>query len=374
MTTLSKQVKIFRPGDPNYEQARGAQRRPAAIAFPRSPAEAAAVIRRARAEGWRVTSELPEGDLSDTVLVQTDYLSAFDFNRRVARLGAGATWGPLVDALGERGLAVLHGAARSRVVGHALRGGLGWYGRALGLASSTVAAVELVTADGELVRTDEDHEVALFWALRGGGGDNFGLVTAVELRLEWIRTVYAGMLAWDLRDAERVLPRWADWASAAPDAVTTVYRQIRRRDLVVVDGAVLAEDREAEAMLAGLRALRPKVDTFGRVAAGSLGDWPASTSDRCALRSDVPLDGSAVEVWQLGGALGRSAVGAGALDRLDGRFLVSGDVGGRTYLPFVRERVDPASGFAAEVWPLLQQIRRRVDPDGVFRAVHEIPV
>ena len=63
----------------------------------------------------------------------------------------------------------------------------------------------------------------LFWALRGGGG-NFGVVTALEFRLYPIDTAYAGMLLWDLADAEQVLRTWAAWAPGAPDEVTTSFR------------------------------------------------------------------------------------------------------------------------------------------------------
>ena len=81
---------------------------------------------------------------------------------------------------------------------------MGWYARELGLAANSITAIELVTADGRLVRATAEQEPELFWALRGGGG-NFGVVTALELRLFPIDTVYAGMLVWDRSEADRVL-------------------------------------------------------------------------------------------------------------------------------------------------------------------------
>ena len=56
---------------------------------------------------------------------------------------------------------------------------MGWLARKHGLQTNSVTAIELVTADGDLVRADAEHEPDLFWALRGGGG-NFGVVTAIE--------------------------------------------------------------------------------------------------------------------------------------------------------------------------------------------------
>src|SRR5438445_672453 len=68
------------------------------------------------------------------------------------------------------------------IVGYTLGGGLSWLSRRYGLAANRVLAIELVTADGELVRTDREREPDLFWALRGGGG-SFGVVTAIEFEL-----------------------------------------------------------------------------------------------------------------------------------------------------------------------------------------------
>ena len=92
-------------------------------------------------------------------------------------------WQDVVEAAAAHGLAALHGSSPDvGVVGYSLGGGIGWYARKLGLATNSVTAVELVLADGTQVRADEDDHPDLFWAVRGGGG-NFGVVTAMELRL-----------------------------------------------------------------------------------------------------------------------------------------------------------------------------------------------
>jgi FAD/FMN-containing dehydrogenase len=421
---------LYRPVDAEYEKAcenwaLAAHLRPAAVAFPRSPAEAAVVIRLATAEGLRVAplgtghNAYPFTNLSNTVLVRTDHLNSYQLDRDagVTRIGAGAIWGPLVDMLSVHGLAALHGSSPDAgIIGYTLGGGIGWYGRALGLAANTVAAVDLITADGSLVRADEYHEADLFWALRGGGGGNFGLVTAIEMRLENIRTAYAGMLAWDLREAERVLPRWVEWAETATDAVTTAYRQLqfplipslpeqlRGRQLVVIDGAALADDIEAEQILAPLRALRPKLDTFRRVPVRSLVRLhnDQSGSMRSALLTELPAAGidqlleasgpdsddavvTNVELRQLGGALRRPAAAGGVLNRIDEPFLLLSDgwdvsgamtpwTSSRNYLNFCQQPVDPSTGFDPGAWQTLLQVRRRIDPFGIFRANHEIPV
>ena len=150
-------------------------------------------------------------------------------------------WLDVVEAAAEHGLAALHGSSPDvGVVGYSLGGGIGWYARQLGLATNSVTAVELVTADGTLRARRRAHEPDLFWALRGGGG-SFGVVTAIEFRLFAIATAYAGHAALGREHAEQVLRAWAAWADDAP----------RRGDHVVPDPEPAADARDAEPFLRG---------------------------------------------------------------------------------------------------------------------------
>src|SRR5262249_23659241 len=106
-----------------------------------------------------------------------------DPERRTVRVEAGVLWGSVSDAAAEHGLAALAGSSLDvGVVGYALGGGISWLGRRYGLAASSIAPAESLAARGHRVDTDGDMHADLFWALRGGGG-NFGVVTALELRL-----------------------------------------------------------------------------------------------------------------------------------------------------------------------------------------------
>ena len=106
-------------------------------------------------------------------------------------------------AAAAHGSAVLHGSSPDvGITGYSLGGGIGWFARKLGLATNSITAVELVTADGSLVRADAATNAELFWALRGGGG-NFGVVTALEFRMYPIETAYAGFLMWDIAGPSR---------------------------------------------------------------------------------------------------------------------------------------------------------------------------
>jgi FAD/FMN-containing dehydrogenase len=292
--------------------------------------------------------------------------------------------------------------------------------------------VELINADGALVRADAATNAELFWALRGGGG-SFGVVTAVEFRMYPIESAYAGFLMWDIAETEPVLREWAAWAPGAPDEVTTSFRVMRMpempelpdflrgREIAIIDGAVLGSDERGVELLAGLRALRPEMDTFGRAPAASLvrlhmdpeGGAPvASDSAMLGGFPDAAVDAFLAEVGpgvttpllmaelrQLGGALARPHAGGGVLSHLDAEFAMfagalamdaeSGAAGraaagrlrealapfanGRQYLNFAENPVDVASAYPDRAWRQLSGIRSAVDPDGRFVANHPVP-
>ena len=199
---------IALPGDDGYDAARQAfnlavDQRPAAVAYPADEHEVAAIVRAAREHGLRVAPQAtghnagPLGSLDRSILVKTSGIGGVEIDavNRIARVGAGVLWEEVVDAAAPYGLIALHGSSPNvSVTGYSLGGGMGWLARSHGLQANSVTAIELVTADGELVRTDAQHDPELFWALRGGGG-NFGIVTALEFRLYPLSEVYAGMHA-----------------------------------------------------------------------------------------------------------------------------------------------------------------------------------
>ena len=437
---------VHLPGDPGYDMARSPwnlqiQHHPAAVAYPATPAEVADVLRAARRAGLRVVPQgtghgaAPlDGHLDDAVLLRTAGLSELtvDAGHRLARVGAGVLWGDLADTAGKHGLVGLHPSSPDvGVVGYSISGGIGWYARRLGLQCQAITAVEVVIADGTIVRATADTEPELFWALRGGGMP-LGVVTALEFDLFPLETVVAGFLVWDWTLVERVLPAWAEWAMDAPEAATTSFRLLeaphmdhipaglRGRRLLVVDGAVLGSDAEAAEVLAPLRGLRPEFDTVTRVPAPSLvrlhldpeGPTPAYASSRllrglpdgaisAVIDAVGPGSGSRLDVAefrQLGGALRRPDPGS-ALASLDGEFLVLGlalgddpaewdrlrdDAGrllsalepwttGRQYLPMLDDQTDTRKAFPPGVHARLARLRAAVDPDRLFVGQHLMP-
>lgn len=432
---------LLRPGSEQYDDARTAWNlavdlRPAAVAVPTSVDDVVAVVRAAVAAGLRVVAmstghgmgPMAEASFDDVVLVRLSGLTGVtvDVASRTALVLGGTQWGEVVTAASAHSLTALHGSAADvAVAGYVLGGGLSFFGRQHGIAANSVTAVEVVTADGAVVRATADEQPDLFWAVRGGGG-GFGVVVALEIELLPYADVFAGMLLWDRERAPEVLAAWADWSRTAPESATTSFRVmsfppapelppfLSGRDVVVVDGAVLEDDETAAGVLAPLRALTPEVDTFARIPAAGLlevhMDPPAPVpvvSDHAVLGE---LDDDAVaallaqvgpgttsglmitEVRHLGGALTREAATAGALRRFEGDYALfcvavaptpQAAVAGRAaaygvvramarwsrvaLLPtFTDARVDASRFHDAEDWARLCELRAAIDPQGTF--------
>jgi FAD/FMN-containing dehydrogenase len=366
------------------------------------------------------------------VLLRTSAMTELriDAAQRTARVGAGVLWGDVIGRAGAARLACRHMSSPSvGVVGSSLGGGLNWYGRSSGLQCSAVTAVEVVLADGTIVRATDDRDSDLLWAARGGGG-GFGVVTALEFDLIPVAAPYAGMLVWDWSQASRVLDTWARWAADAPDEATSVLRlfrapdvawlpaAVRGRNVVVVDGAIVGDPRAAAEIVAPLRALRPELDTFDIRPAASLArlhlepEEPLAAHASSTLLAGLPPDavealvaaagpdsGSQLlfaEIRQLGGALSRPSPRGGALDRIDGAFLVltlgadrdpDGWAGqradaervldavqpwgtGALYLSMIDDRVDERRAVPTANWERLRRVRSAADPDGRFVVPH----
>jgi FAD/FMN-containing dehydrogenase len=438
-------IEVVTAADAAWDEARRAwnltvDQRPAAVSTPADAEEVAAAVRAARAPGLRVAVQGtghgagPRRDLEGTLLINTSRMrgASVDPASRTARAEAGVQWQDVVPLAGEHKLAALHGSAPDvGVVGYTLGGGVGWLGRRHGLAANSVTAIELVTAAGEAVRADAETDPDLFWALRGGGG-NFGVVTALEFRLYPVDSLNAGWLVWPWEETRRVLGRWSEWVETVPEEVTSIGRilqvpplpdlpeAIRGRQLVVVEAAILADEAKADGLLTPLRELSPELDTFAQVPAAALSglhmdpaepvpaDPHGSFIDALPREAvdalvDVAGPGSGsslitVELRHIGGAIKRAPAGAGALGRIDGRFLVfaAGIVmtpeagkavaeaaarvntavsawgSGRSFSNFADVPTDPETMFDPEAYQRLREIRARVDPDGLLLANHPI--
>ena len=431
------------PDDSRWDDARqawnlAADLRPAVVVLPTSVDDVVAAVHYAEERDLRIVVQgtghgaAVHASLEGTLLLNMRELRGveIDVENRRARVEAGVLWEDVVTPATEHGLTALHGSSPNvGVVGYSLGGGIGWMARKHGLAADSVLAVELVTADGALVRADRTQNTDLFWALRGGGG-GLGVVVAMEIALYAVEELVAGMLIWPWEESTRVLTRYVEWAESAPESISTSARliqfpplpeipeEIRGRRLVVIDGAVLGTGDEANEILAPLRELGPEIDTFATVPALSLvrlhmdpeppvpgigdgvlvdtldADAVAAMVDVAGPGSDSPL--VVVELRQLGGALRSRKPGGGALGALEGSFAlfaigvpmgpgmteaIEGRIDalkralapwsrGKPYLNFAEKRVSIGDAIGGEAFARLEGIKASVDPDGRFRSGH----
>ncbi|WP_025618740.1 FAD-binding oxidoreductase [Salinispora cortesiana] len=143
-----------------------------------------------------------------------------DVAGRTAWAGPGLTSLEYTRAATEHGLATGFGDTGSVGLGGlTIGGGVGYLVRRYGMTIDSLLAADVVTADGELVRADADNAPDLFWAIRGGGG-NFGVVTQLQFRLHPVRDVLAGMLV--LPATAEVIVSYLEAAKAAPDELSSI--------------------------------------------------------------------------------------------------------------------------------------------------------
>ena len=148
-----------------------------------------------------------------------------DPERRTIWAQAGVTWKELNRAAAGHGLATTGGVVSSTgIAGLTLGGGEGWLMGKFGLTVDNLLAAEVVTADGQVVVASAEHHQDLFWALRGGGG-NFGVAASFEYQAHPLATVYGGMVAHPVSRAREVFGFYREFTQAAPDELT-VYMSL----------------------------------------------------------------------------------------------------------------------------------------------------
>jgi len=143
-----------------------------------------------------------------------------DPQARTIRAQGGVTWSEFNRETAVYGLAVTGGViSTTGVAGLTLGGGLGWLMGIHGLAADNLLSVELVNADGAVLNVTAESDPDLFWALRGGGG-NFGVATSLEYRLHPLREVVGGLIAHPFEAARDVLRFYREFTESVPDELT----------------------------------------------------------------------------------------------------------------------------------------------------------
>ena len=145
--------------------------------------------------------------------------------KRTATIGAGSQLIDVYAALAARGVTIPAGSCPSvGIAGHALGGGMGLAGRQFGLTADNILSVQIVTADGKLRTASAQSNPDLYWALRGGGGGNFGVVTSFTFRVHAVPPTVAGFtVSWPWSQAAAALAAWQAWNPHARPEVTSIF-------------------------------------------------------------------------------------------------------------------------------------------------------
>jgi FAD/FMN-containing dehydrogenase len=225
---------LLLPGEPGYDDARSVwndmiDRRPALIARCLGVADVVASVNFAREHGLTLSIKGGGHNIAGLAVCASGLMLDMSLMRgvwvdptaRTARAQAGCVLGDVDRETQLHGLAAVLGfVSTTGIAGLTLGGGIGYLTRQFGWTSDDVLSMDLVTADGRVVRASEASADDLFWALRGGGG-NFGVVTSFEYKLHPVGPgVVGGVIAWPVEDAPAVLEMYRTLTLQASPALT----------------------------------------------------------------------------------------------------------------------------------------------------------
>ena len=231
--TDTQALEVLRPSDASYDEIRRIHnglidKRPSLIARCRTTTDVAAAVDLGRSEDLEISVRGGGHNVAGTALTDGGLMIdlsamkgvAVDGTARIAHAEPGVTWDGFNLATAAHGLATTGGVVSTTgIAGLTLGGGYGWLQGKYGLAIDNLTSVEVVTANGSVVRASEEVNVDLFWALRGGGG-NFGVATSFTFRLHPVSTVFGGLIGYPVGAAEEVLDAYRRVTKGAPDELT----------------------------------------------------------------------------------------------------------------------------------------------------------
>jgi FAD/FMN-containing dehydrogenase len=424
-------IRPGEPGYDEHRQAFNGmlERRPAAIALVESAEDVVEALALGLGQGLAIGvrggghSVAGHGLVDGGLVIDLRRLRdvAIEPATRTARVGGGATWEDFDTAAQAHGLAVTGGTfVDTGVGGLALGGGIGFLLGAHGLTCDNIIGAELVTADGVVREVTQATDPDLLWALRGGGG-NFGVATRLDFDVHPVRTIWGDSALFELGDGA-VIRRLAEVMAGAPDAFTAIASLADRPGFglsVRIHVASLADEATTRAMYdriveagrvlqANFRAMTyAEIQGFaGTLPFGLRHYWKSAfvpdltdavVDELVALVEQHPPGNTGVLLEPIHGRARRFGFDHSAFPQRQARWHVSalgiwqdpadderaiawarethrrvtalGTTG--TYMNYIGtdEPVDRAtSTWPPEVLARLREVKRRVDPQNVFRS------
>jgi FAD binding domain/Berberine and berberine like len=316
--------RLVLPGDASYAldsqlyNERFDAVRPAAIAFCASPADVQRSVDFARRHSVQVAarsgghsyggySSCP-GLVIDVTPMARVRVAA---DKATASVGAGARLIDVYDALGDAGRLLPGGSCPTvGIAGLTLGGGISVFSRRYGLTCDQLADLRIVTADGRFLTCDPGRHDDLFWACRGGGGGNFGIVTAFTFHVHPIPTISLFTLEWPWDAAADALAAWVTWIGDAPDELWANCQLLSAGSaggaFVRVTGVFCGATGRLTSLLRPLRAAVPAAPTT---------DFVGTEDYLPAMLIEAGCEGKSVAACHLpsenpAGTLSRAAFGA----------------------------------------------------------------
>jgi FAD/FMN-containing dehydrogenase len=264
--------EVVLPGAPGYELARKPATpilpdvRPLAVVRCASAGDVAEVVALARRHGLACAPRsgghcFGGRSSSGGIVIDVSPMRSVSVSGDAATVGAGARLGEVYESLAEHALTVPAGCGPTvGIAGLTLGGGLGILGRSRGLTCDNLRSASVVLADGRTVDCDEHHDADLFWALRGAGGGQFGVVTSLTFRAGPAPPATSFHLAWRPADAVQVIGAWQAWAPTGPDELAasllvTVDGDVDRPPVLTLFGAMLAAESATAELLGEFAAM-----------------------------------------------------------------------------------------------------------------------
>jgi FAD/FMN-containing dehydrogenase len=251
-------LNLLSRGDAGYEDARQhaiwngrkPNRFPESIALAEDATDVVDAVRLARERGWRIGvrsgghswsgNAIRDGGLLLDVSRMNDF--EVDVENRTASVGPGTRGADLQPALNDRGLYFPTGTCSSvALAGYTLGGGASFTGKMDGPAAHALRAVDVVTADGDLVHADDDSHPDLIWAARGGGPNFFAAVTRLYLDLQLLPgAMYTALYVYPVEVIDEFLAWSVDLLDSTPPEVAEMWMAIKSW-LPQYDGTILVQ-------------------------------------------------------------------------------------------------------------------------------------
>lgn len=429
--------EVVWPGDSLYDTGRRAfnsrfDRFPAAIVYCAETRDVQNALAWTRAEGLPVSirsgghSYEAYSVLDNRLLIDLSRMAqiAVDPDAGTATVGPGVRLQDLYVALGAEGVAVSAGTCPGVGLGGLiLGGGIGFRSRRDGLTCDSLLAADVVLEDGRAVRASAVDQPDLFWALRGGGGGNFGIATSFTLRTTPADDVAMASVTWPWDEAAQVMETWQIWAPSADPRLSSSLAFFRPDSGVIgFTGLLLGSVEELEALLAPLLAigspspyLRPLswLEAANELAGqgidqvsfknGSAFVYEPFPPEAIALAvsqmSAAPAPANLISFFAMGGAISEVAPGATAFPHrralfdvqiqaywqepwqeaeniawVNGFRLALAPYTSGAYVNYIdADQPDWATAYFGRNLDRLQRIKARYDPGNVFDSPQSVP-